>query len=374
MRYIRDAVLKDFEKKMIFLSGPRQAGKTTFAKFLMGGSGIYLNWDIKKDKKIIREVSWPKNASLVVLDELHKYAKWKNYLKGLSDEFQNKPPLLITGSARLETFRRQGDALTGRFYHYRLHPIDLAESKLFLPKLSAQERLKRLLVSGGFPEAFLHPEEAERLRNDRFDLVLQEDLRVLSKTNALSNMELLLELLRERVSQNVHYSSLAEDLSVSAPTIKNWIILLERLYLIFAIKPFYFGLARSIRKEPKIYFYDCAASLEENNLGPRVENFVASSLLKYCHWMHDTQGKDFKLYYYRDRENREVDFLIAHHKKIIWSIEVKLSDSSLSPHLEYLHQRLKPEKSIQLVLNLDRKLEIRGIEICSLGEWLEDLY
>src|ERR1700686_4373208 len=148
MRYLTARLTRDLRKKMVLLAGPRQCGKTTLAKSLLDERGQYLSWDITKDRRIIREVAWPKDASLVVLDELHKAPKWKNLLKGVIDEFGNKPPLLVTGSARLDAFRRPGDPLPGRHYFYRLPPIDPAESKLFLPELVLDTRIKRLLVAG----------------------------------------------------------------------------------------------------------------------------------------------------------------------------------------------------------------------------------
>lgn len=375
MRYLNPFILRDLARKMIVLSGPRQTGKSTLAKSLLDPKGVYLNWDIRRDQKVIREIAWPKNASLVVLDELHKYHLWKNYLKGVVDEFQNRPPLLITGSAKLDTFRRHGDALTGRYFHYRLHPIDLAEAKNFIPKKNAQERLTHLLHTGGFPEAFLHPEDSERLRNDRFDLVLQEDLRDLSKTNSLRGIQQLIELLRERVGSPVSFANLAEDLSVSAPTIKAWIELLERLYVIFLITPYSRGFARSLRKEPKIYFFDCAASYEnKNNEGAKLENVVASSLLKFCHFHRDVSGKNFNLHYFRDREKREVDFVVTLNQKIYWLIEVKTSEDDLCLPLDYLNQRAKPVASFQLVQKIDRERESRGISILPLALWLDKLF
>ncbi len=359
---------------MILLSGPRQTGKTTLAKSLTGEKGVYLNWDIRSDQRVIRNTGWPKDASLVVLDELHKYHKWKNFLKGLADEFQNKPPLLVTGSAKIETFRHEGDALTGRYFSYRLHPIDLAESRLFFETLSAEERLDRLIKTGGFPEAFLAPGEAERLRNDRFDLVVQEDLRDLSKTSSIRGIKLLIELLRERVGGQLSYSNLSQDLGVSPVTVKSWVELLQSLYVIFIVPPYHAGLARSLRKEPKFYFYDCASAYQSGDQGGILENVAACSLLKYCNFQRDVFGRQLELFYFRDREKREVDFVITLERKVQWCIEVKAGDDNLSRNLEYLHKRLKPARSFQLVKNLDKPKEIRGINIVSLAVWLDRLF
>ncbi len=363
MRYLAEPILRDLAKKMVILAGPRQCGKTTLAKELCGKAGTYLNWDIRRDQKVIREQFWEKSKSLIVLDELHKYPQWKNYLKGLADEFGNKPPLLITGSARLDTFRRQGDALTGRSYHYHLHPVDLEESAAFLPKASNAARCSRLLETGGFPEALLNPDDAERLRNDRFDIVLREDLHDLSKSNSLRNIQILIEILRERTGQLINYSNIARDLSVAPATVKNWIDLLERLYLIFTIIPYSRGYARSLKKEFKVYFYDCAAAYDP---AQRLENLTACSLHKFCDWAHDVWGKKMELRFFRDREHREVDFVVLLNRQILAAVEIKTSDEKLSGHLRYFRERSEPIFSRQLVHQIHRRLEKDGIIIGSL--------
>ena len=199
----------------------------------------------------------------MVLDELHKAPKWKNLLKGAVDEFGNRPPLLVTGSARPDALRRAGDALTGRYFFYRLHPIDVSESKSFLPDSTLDERVQRLLDAGGFPESFLNPDDAARLRNDRMELVTREDLRDLSRVNSWRGPSDLVELLRENVSKPVNFDSLAQSLGISPPTAKAWVELLAKLYIVFLLPPYSSSLARSIRKNRRVFFYDCAAAYDD---------------------------------------------------------------------------------------------------------------
>jgi len=369
MRYLGEAIEKDLKQKMVILSGPRQCGKTTLAKELLSEGGVYLNWDIRRDQKLIREMSWDKSAPLLVLDEIHKSPKWKNYLKGLVDEFGNKPKVLVTGSARLDTFRKSGDALTGRFYSYTLHPIDVSEGMQFLPNLTSRQTVERLLDSGGFPEAFLQPQEAERLRNNRMDLVLQEDLRDISRSTQMRGMQFLLEIFRERTGELIQFANLAKDLSVSPPTVKSWIEILEKLYLIFLVHPFSRGIARSLRKEFKVYFYDSGAAYDK---AQRLENIVACSLLKQIQFRRDSEGKRYALHFFRDREKREVDFVLTKDGKPRLAIEVKTSKDSLSPSLAYFTQKTGCT-GVQWILENDRDKEISGIKLQNLSASLAEL-
>jgi predicted AAA+ superfamily ATPase len=372
VRYLADSLTRDLKKKMVLLAGARQCGKTTLARALLTETGQYLNWDIPADRKIIRETAWPKDASLVVLDELHKAPKWKNLLKGLADEFSNRPPILVTGSARLDAFRKTGDALTGRHYSYRLHPIDVEESKRFLPELGLEDRVRRLLDAGGFPEAYLNPGDAARLRNDRMELVTREDARDLSRITSWRGVSDMIELLRERVGKPVNYDNLARDLGISPPTARNWVELLEKLYVVFLIQPYSNRIARSIRKERRIYFLDCAAAYDETG-GAQVENLAACSLLKYVHFRKDAFGENWDLFYLRDKENREVDFVVTLNRKVHWLIEVKTSDDEIGSSLRYYTERLQPKQPLHLVLNLHRPQEKSGIKILPLAAWLEAL-
>ena len=288
------------------------------------------------------------------------------------DEFGNQPPLLVTGSARLDAFRRSGDALTGRHYFYRMHPIDVAESKRFLPTMPLEERIRRLLESGGFPEAFLNPQEAARLRNDRMELVTREDLRDLSRVSSWRGPADLIELLRERVGKPTNYDNLAQSLGVSPPTVKSWVELLEKLYIVFLLPPYSTRLSRSIRKDRRIFFYDCAAAYDQSG-GAQLENLVTCSLLKFTQFRKDSAGESWDVFYLRDKDGREVDFVITRNRRVHWLIEVRSSDDIVGTSLGYYSRKLKPTASIQLVLNLRRGQEKSGIKILPLGKWLEML-
>lgn len=366
-RYLTEFIKKDLAKKAILLSGPRQVGKTTFARSI-APNHEYLNYDIATDRKIIMAQGWRKDLPLVVIDELHKFRKWKNFLKGVIDQYQNRPQILVTGSARLEVFRKAGDALTGRTFSYHLHPIDLIEARNLQPDISPDEHLEQLLAHGGFPESFFDPENSDRYLQDRLSTVLREDLRDLSLVSNIKGVELLIEFLRDRVGGQVTYSNLAQDISVSPPTVKSWIDLLEKLYLIFLLRPYSRGLNKSIRKEPKCYFFDSSAA--SNGEAARLENVVALALLKWCDLQRDTKGRNLSLMYYRDSSNREVDFIVVEGTQVKACIEVKVSDAVISPALYYLTERIKPEHSIQLVKNIKREGDYGKIKLRSVANWL----
>ena len=370
-RYLYEFINKDLVNKAILLSGPRQVGKTTLARSFFGEGGEYLNYDILTDRKIIHEQSWRKDVPIIVLDEIHKFKKWKNFLKGIIDQYQNKPPLIITGSARLEVFRKAGDALTGRTFIYHLHPIDIAEACQVMPNSSAEVHLASLMITGGFPESFHNPENAQRLLRARLGTILREDIQDLSRIAQIKTLELLVELLRERVSGQINYANLANDLSVSPPTVKSWIELLEKLYLIFLLRPFATKSAKSLRKEPKFYFYDSLAAT--NGEAAVLENIVASALLKWCEFERDTKGRNLLLQYYRDSNDREVDFVISEDRKAFACIEVKMSEDSPSSSLKYLSERINPKYSLQLVKNLNRAKDYGEIKVRPLAEWLKNI-
>jgi uncharacterized protein len=354
MRYLVPYVLKDLNRKMVFIGGPRQVGKTTLAKAVLNGdyrSGRYLNWDYDEDRQDILGKKWVPENDLLVFDELHKFPRWKNWLKGIFDVSGDRHHFLVTGSARLDVYRRGGDSLMGRYHYWRLHPFTLDE----IPeKITKTEAFRRLMTVGGFPEPFLDGDEREarRWRRERFDRVLREDVRDLESIRNIQLMGLFLDALRHRVGGIVTLSNIAGEIQVSPKTAKHWLEILERMYLVFSVRPYTKSVPRAVLKPPKVFFFDNADVLGDE--GQRFENLVATSLLKRIHFLEDRDGHRFELRYIRDKEKREVDLAIVKDGRLTELIEVKYSDETISRSLRYYAERLKPDRCTQIVANLKR--------------------
>lgn len=372
-RYLENAIKKDLAEKIVILSGPRQVGKTTLSRQLWPDH-VYLNYDSSSDRKLIRAEEWDRGARLVVFDELHKMKKWKSWIKGVYDTQGIPPALLVTGSARLEALRKGGDSLAGRFFAHRLHPLTVKEICGAL-KESPAEALDGLVRLGGFPEPYLKKSEAfaARWRRTHVDTIIREDLLDLERVREVRSMEILIDLLRVRVGSSTSYASLAGDLQVSIHTVKHWLEILENLFVVFPVRPYSRNIARSILKEPKYYFYDAGAV--EGDSGARLENVVALALWREIHWLEDTTGRKAALHYLRDREKREVDFLVVVDNKPVLMAEVKAGDDAFSPPLLRFRDALKGAgaadiEAVQLVHGLARKKSTAGVNMLPVADFL----
>lgn len=367
-RYLTESIDKDLPKKVVLLSGPRQVGKTTLAKSVTA-KATYLNFDIPEDRLVIQRRQWQRSTPLLILDELHKMQRWKSFLKGIYDASPGIPPILVTGSARLDTFRKVGDSLAGRFFAYRLHPIDVQEAAALMPP---EEALERILRVGGFPEPFLDgsDEFSGRWRRTHLDAILRQDLLDLETVRDIQSIETLVVLLRTRVGAPVSYANLARDLERDAKTIKRWLTVLENLYVIFRVTPYSKKIARAILKEPKYYFFDSGAVRGDE--GARFENVVATSLLKKIHYLQDVHGRDLSLHFIRNKERQEVDFLICRDGTPALAIECKWSDPEPSRSFRGFSKAVATIDRIQLVRTLDRDLEDpkTGVQIRRAATWL----
>lgn len=358
------------KKKIILISGPRQSGKTTLSQ--MGHKQFeYLNFDNENDRKTINQLSWDKKKQLIIFDELHKKPKWKQWLKGIYDKNEHANTFIVTGSARLDTFKKVGDSLAGRYFQYRLHPLDVREICKIDKKSVPDEVLDRILNYGGFPEPYLA--NSKRFYNlwkkTHLDIILRQDLIFLEDVRSLKSIELLIDLLKERVGSPISYSNLANDLQVSDKTIKHWLQILENIYVIFKLTPFSKNIARSNLKQPKYYFYDVARVTASE--GARFENLVACSLLKEVQFRNDCLGEDWDLSYLSKKGGLEIDFAVTFENKLKYAIEVKLSDTNLAKNFSPFMNELKTVDKIQLVKTLEQeKMYPNGVEVRKASNWL----
>ena len=362
-------------RQMLFLVGPRQIGKTTLSKEIASRrtTHFYLNWDSQKDRASIvagpetvaelLNLSMPemgKELPLIIFDELHKYKKWKSFLKGFFDKYSTQAHIIVTGSARLDIFKAGGDSLMGRYFLYRIHPLSVAEiispfdrktEILQEPKEISSEAFDDLLKFGGFPDPFLKQDPLfyNQWTRLRFQQLFNEDLRDLTLIQDLAQMQVLAELLQQQAAQLTSYQSLASKVNVSVDTIKRWIQVLKSFYYCFTLKPWTKNVTRSLLKEPKLFLWDWSLVEDE---GARKENFIASHLLKAVHFWTDRGFGSFELYFLRDKEKREVDFLVSKDKKPWFIVEVKSSENrSISKSLFYYQKVTGAQHAFQVTFD-----------------------
>ncbi|MBI4744392.1 MAG: ATP-binding protein [Actinobacteria bacterium] len=366
-----EAITKDLNKKIVFIVGPRQVGKTWLAREVgkRFDNTTYLNYDSFEDRQIIKDESWTQSTELLILDELHKMPGWRNYLKGVFDTKPENRKILVTGSARLEVFRQTGDSLAGRFLTHRLMPFSISE----LQEDSISSDIERFIQRGGFPEPFLSKDEieAKRWRNQYIDGLIRTDILDFERIHNFRTIEMVFELLRRKVGSPVSYASIARDVNASPTTIIKYIQILEALYIIFRITPYSKNIARSILKEPKIYFFDNGLVVGDD--GVKFENFVALSLLKHIFGKIDYEGENFELRYLRTKNGKEVDFCLTNNNQIVEVIEAKIRDSSISQNLKYFCEKYRL-KGVQIVKELKREKTIREIDVFKADSYLKKLF
>ena len=371
-RYVEKAVSDDVKRKMVFVAGPRQSGKTTMAKWLCDTAGFdvgkrYLNWDSPEDRENIIIERFPAGPGYLVLDEIHKYSRWRQVVKGLYDKRGDELNILVTGSARLDHYRRGGDSLQGRYHFFRLFPLTFAE--LGMPVPSA---VRDLLIYGGFPEPFiLHSvTQSKRWSREYRSRIVREELADLENVQDLGIIEKMVLRLPELVGFPLSINALREDLQVSHQSVSRWIVMLENLYMIFRIYPFGAPMIRAVKKEAKHYHLDWTVV---KDMGKRFENLVACHLLKWCFFLQDSKGRDIELRYFRDVDRREVDFVIVEDGNPVHFIECKKSGKSLSRSLCYLKVRFPSVRATQVSLENDMDLITKeGIRMCSAHLFLSD--
>jgi len=370
-RYLDHLVLDDLSSKMVVLTGPRQVGKTTIARQLMASfdSSQYFNWDVLQDRAILQRQSWNPRAKLLVMDEIHKMREWKGWLKGVVDGRTPGQAILVTGSARMETFRQGGESLAGRYFSFRLHPFSVREL-CEQQQISAVSALDHLLARGGFPEPCLAVDavQAERWRAQYFTDLVREDVLEFSRVHDINTMRMFVELLRERVGSPLSLASIARDLAVAPATLKRYLDILQALFIVFTVQPWHHNVARALLQSPKVYFFD--TGLVQGDAGVRLENAVAGMLLKHVHFLHDSAGRSIGLHYIRTKDGVEVDFALDENGEVTQMIECKLGDDKPHRGLVRFAEQFATADAVQIVYNL-RQEEVRnGIRITDAAEWL----
>ncbi len=360
---------------MAFLAGPRQVGKTTCAKGLKAyyPDFHYFNWDTSDHRSLI--VQGPNRIAassgldhastskpLIVFDEIHKYRRWKNFLKGFFDVFEDQCRIMVTGSAKLNIYQRGGDSLMGRYFLYRMHPLstrevvttkfDSSECEIVPPHKIADDLFLQLITFGGFPEPFKKAEKRfstnwHRLRKQQ---LIEEDIRALSQIQDLAELEHLMDIVVNEASQQLNVAGLANQLQSAESTIHRWIKTLTQFYYCYTIKPWYKNVRRAIRKMPKVYLWDWSMV---QDAGRRLENFVASHLYKAVQFWTDYGLGEYELFYCRDKNKREVDFVVVKNKKPWFLVEVKASaNNGMSEALHHFHRQLKTQHAFQIAFDM----------------------
>jgi len=381
-RYLEQSILDDLGEKMVFVGGPRQVGKTTLGDNLSKRfKSAYYSWDKRTDRIKALRGEWPSDVELLVLDEFHKQGKWKSWIKGEYDTNKTRYKILFTGSARLDAYRRGGDSLMGRYHYYRLHPF--SESELlssrqqaapgrelqFTGSKEAQDHFERLFKFGGFPEPLFKGREAalRRWHNERTERLFKEDVRDLTRIMDIGNMSLLADLLPERVGSILSVNSLSQDVQVNFRTAENWLQALEQFYYCFRVPPYSSKKILSVRKEKKLYLWDWSQVASDAN---KLENIVASHLLKYCHGLYDVHGWKAELFFLRDHSGREVDFLVALDGKPWFCVEVKLNDKAVSGNIHFYREKLGIPFCYQVVAAANHDTTTGGVRCLSVAKFL----
>lgn len=372
-RYLHDAVAGVLALgKMAFVGGPRQVGKTTLALQLLAPGATekhpaYLSWDNPATAARLRRGELPPGEPLLILDEIHKYARWRNLVKGFYDVEKSERRIIVTGSARLDYYRKGGDSLANRYRYFRLHPFSLTE----MGADTGATELAALLKFGGFPEPLFRQDEAEHRiwQRDRIARVVREDLRDLEHVREISLIEHLVDLLPTRVGSPLSVKNLSGDLEVDHKTVERWLQILENMYICFRVSPFGAPKIRAVKKERKLYLWDWSAVEDP---GPRFENLVGAQLLKYCHLVEDTEGWPMELRYLRDVDRREVDFVVMRKGKPLFAVECKVSDRQVDPALSYFAERTGVPKFFLVHLG-QAHFERGRVTVVPFGRFCRDL-
>ncbi len=387
-RYLTNFILEDLKDKMVFIGGPRQVGKTTFAKSLISShftNTEYFNWDFREDRLKIINMNFNEDNELLIFDELHKYKNWKNYIKGLYDKLKDNYKFIVTGSARLDLYRRGGDSLQGRYHYWRLFPFSLLElsgiihekeikpfNKLIFNNTDNSEYFNILSNFGGFPEPLLKQNKRtlRRWHYEKLERLFREDIRDIENIRDINSMKILSDILPFKVGSLLSINSLCNELELGYKAVSNWLIILENFYYIFRIYPYTSKIIRSLKKEPKLYLWDWS-EIEDEAI--RFENMIAMHLYKFVSFLKDYEGYKAELLYLRNVDKKEVDFIITINHKPWFSVEAKLNKTNISSNIHYFKDRLNIPFNYQVIKKNDIDYTNDDVRVISANKFLSGL-
>jgi len=351
-------------RQMAFLSGPRQIGKTTVSQHL---ASHYLDWDNLQHREILLKGpeavadhcqlnELQQKIPVISFDEIHKYSKWKIFLKGFFDTYEEQCKIIVTGSSRLDVFQKGGDSLMGRYFLYRMHPFSVGEllragntsDLTHQPEKIPRSKWQSLLKHGGFPEPLITASDRfdRHWRPLRYRQLFRDDIRDLTRIQEMDQLEMLGRLLMDRSGDQLVVSNLANEIRSTPNTVKSWISTLCTLHFGFLVKPWFRNIEKSLRKEPKWYLRDWAVIVDP---GKRAETMTACHLLKAVETWTDLGLGAFELRYLRDTRKREVDFLVTRDNTPWFLVEVKAQSEKLSENLYYFQDATKAQHAFQVV-------------------------
>jgi uncharacterized protein len=312
-------------RQTVFVSGPRQVGKTTPCRAL---ASVALDWRDLRDRRVILSgpaavveqlglVNLRDRDAVVLFDNLRAYNKWPAFLRGIRARCGPRLRILVTG---LDSARATNT--TANFSHLRLHPWSVGEwlraglvsSTVAPPAAICDEDWNVLVEHGGFPEPFLKRDSrfTRRWQSQRAEELLSVELRTLTAVHDPQVFEALALLLAEQSAAHVFYSHLSREVSVTVDTVRRWVDLLTRAQYGFLVRPWFRGVPKALRKEPKWFLRDWSAI---GSSSARRLTFIACHLLKAVEGWTDLGFGRFELCYVRDKSKREADFLVVRDGK-----------------------------------------------------------
>lgn len=357
---------------MLFITGPRQVGKTTITKYLQGQypNSNYLNWDVVADRNLIidgqHRVAQAVNLDvasnikkIIIFDEIHKHSNWKNFLKGFYDLYKDKCKIIVTGSSRLDVYRRGGDSLMGRYFLYTIFPITIGEliarkqvALIYQPHSISDQNFEALWNQNGFPEPLLQNNNSftTRWKKLKSSQLFREDVRDMSHIQEITLLETMADMIKLQIGQLFNRSTISKKIQVSIPTINRWVKTLQMFYHCFEVKPWSKNIKRSLIKEPKIYLYDWSVI---EDVGAKFENFIAVHLKKFVQFHNDCGTGKFELYFLRDKDKNEMDFVVIKNSRPWFVVEAKHSHKAgLSKNLYYFQRQTGADHAFQVVFDL----------------------